>query len=72
MFSSTYLSDVLISAAAEIDEDEIVCVALVREFSSERYCVRAFERGNDAFTAGELKKRIERFLIGHRNVLRAA
>ena len=53
---------VFIAASAAADKDR-TGLHLFRQLHCIGDCMRGFQRGNDAFIAGELEKRVDRFFI---------
>jgi hypothetical protein len=58
------LREVLLTAAAQADEDEIVRTTLHRELTRKRNRMRAFEGRDDALAARKVIESLERLRIG--------
>src|SRR6185436_5547519 len=63
---------VLVAAAREVDEQDLVLRQRGREACGIGERMRGFERRNDAFDAAAVVERSERFGVGDRHVFRAA
>ena len=63
---------VLVAAAGKIDEQDLVRFHARRDLGGVGERVARLERRNDAFEAAQIVERLERLVIGHRDVFGAA
>src|SRR5690606_18103352 len=61
--------DILVAAARQVDEDDLIGAHGRREFQRFGYGMRAFERRNDALLMGEHLEGGERFFIADRRIV---
>ena len=64
--------EILVAAAGEIDDHQVILRLLGRELEHLGDGVRGLERRDDAFELGEKLKRVERLVIGRRQKRDAA
>ena len=63
---------VLVAAAGQIDEQDLVFFHAQRDFRGIGQRMARFKRGDDAFQAAQVVERLKRLVVGHRDVFGAA